>query len=470
MDGRFDDWATLAAAVVDPQGDGGASGIDFGAVWLANDEANLFLRFELGSSPNLQNDNGLVLYLDTDLSSSTGRLIGGIGADVSWWFGSRIGFLHTSTGDVSFDAYDADVVSLPTVTSSEFEVSFGRDAVMSGQGPLFPGASFRWLLREEGQGTGDAVPDSGQSATYVFDDTPTPSYEPISSGKGAPEHLRIVSYNCLVGGFFERVEAFTPILQAIQPDILCFQELWYYNYTAEETRQLVEQILPPGSGNHWYAAQQHDNVIVSRYPIVTQEAIDGNLATVIDLPQALGEDLLLLSAHLPASDNDANRQLEADAIIAFLRDAKTPGGALSLEEGTPIVLVGDLNLVGLAQQLETLLTGDIVNEGTYGADHAPDWDGSALADAVPFQTGEAFAYTWWDEGSSYGPGRLDFIIYSDSVLALKKSFVLRTESMSDEQLALGALERDVTSTASDHLPVVADFTIRTSVPGLLNLY
>ena len=130
-----------------------------------------------------------------------------------------------------------------------------------------------------------------------------------------------------------------------------------------------------------------------------------------------------------------------------------------MEPGTPIVIAGDLNLVGSARQVETLLAGAIVNEDLYGPSRVPDWDGTPLADAMPYHTTCREAYTWRDAESWFSPGRLDYIVYSDSVLELGNHFVLSTEDMTARDLKAARLEADDVTTASDHLPVVADFRL-----------
>ena len=80
--------------------------------------------------------------------------------------------------------------------------------------------------------------------------------------------------------------------------------------------------------------------------------------------------------------------------MAFVRDARTPGGQIDLDTGTPVVITGDLNLVGFARQLETLLTGDIADEGAHGPDFTPDWDGTDLLDVIARQTEKRMSYTW----------------------------------------------------------------------------
>ena len=125
--------------------------------------------------------------------------------------------------------------------------------------------------------------------------------------------------------------------------------------------------------------------------------------------------------------------------------------------GTPFILAGDLNLVGDVQQLTTLLTGNIIDEDKFGPDFIPDWDGTGLKDLVPGHTHSNFTTTWRDDASSYASGRLDFIIYSDSVLNVQ-GFVLETFEMPQDVLDAYGLQADDTG-GSDHLPLVADIVI-----------
>ncbi len=53
----------------------------------------------------------------------------------------------------------------------------------------------------------------------------------------------------------------------------------------------------------------------------------------------------------------------------------------------PIVVGGDLNIIASAQPMETVRTGNIIDERRFGRDAAPDWDGTALTDARPRHNG-----------------------------------------------------------------------------------
>src|SRR4030095_16525594 len=194
------------------------------------------------------------------------------------------------------------------------------------------------------------------------------------------------------------------VLSAIDPDVLCFEEI--YDNSAAATAALVESFLPSGAGAAWYSRENTDVKIVSRFPVLGTWFLNGaagdrNLGVLLDTQAALGRTTLVIGNHLFCCTNNSGRQQEVDRIMAFFRDAKTPGGTITVPDGTMLLVTGDLNLVGFSQQLRTLLQGDIVDEATFGPDFLPDWDATPFADLVTRQSEKRFAYTGRDE-----PGRL----------------------------------------------------------------
>ena len=252
---------------------------------------------------------------------------------------------------------------------------------------------------------------------------------------------------------------FGRILQATNPDILNFQEI--YSHSQNQVRNFVDDWLDPASGGSWHAAGNNDCKTISRLPILHSEAIDGNLAVLIDTIDELGRTLLVINAHFPCCSNDDGRQEEVDSILALIGRVRN-GQHPSIPADTALEITGDLNLVGFAQQLTSLLTGDIIDESEYGADVQPDVDGSNLLDVAAIQTESRYTYTWRNDNSSFWPGHLDFTIISDAVLDVGNNYVVETRTMSPQRLQEhGLLATD--STCSDHLAVICD--IRPLQPG-----
>ncbi|MEL6252339.1 MAG: endonuclease/exonuclease/phosphatase family protein [Bacteroidota bacterium] len=459
LDEVYDDWANIPELASDPIGDQGSSVIDFGKLWMSNDEDFLFFRIEVGPEINLQDNNEVKLYLDTDNDLNTGLSSGGIGADLVYHFGGRNGEVFINGGSVSIYHSDIFLVSSPTVTSSQFEIAISRDAEVQGQ-RLFIGNEIKVLFKNNILGA-DQIPDASGGLSYTFTTqapAPLPAY---SIDKLDPSHVRVLSYNVLRDDLFaqDKQVNYSRILQAINPDLIGFQEI--YQQGSSQTASKVASLLS-NSPSQWYHAKiEPDIVALSRYPILASYSIPpgGNGAFLIDMDPY---EVLFIVAHPPCCSNNTGRQAEIDGIMAFIRDAKNGTGLINLANNSPIILAGDMNLVGLNQQVQTLLTGDISDEATYGNAFTPDWDNSPLDDVKPPITDYPLTMTWYNENSSFSPGRLDYIVYSGSVIHLKNSYTLFSPALSQSDLNAYNLQANDVVRASDHLPLVADFQFGTS--------
>lgn len=94
----------------------------------------------------------------------------------------------------------------------------------------------------------------------------------------------------------------------------------------------------------------------------------------LDLP-----DVYVIATHFKSgSEDDASiraRQRHADSIARWLRGLKEGGHPDALPAGTPIIILGDVNVYESApmdatHHLATLLTGNIVDEATFGLNQA----------------------------------------------------------------------------------------------------
>jgi endonuclease/exonuclease/phosphatase family metal-dependent hydrolase len=465
VDGVFEDWHGATPAWSDPLGDGSSDGrVDFGSVWLRSDAGRITLRFETGTEMNLQGGNAITLFLDADGDTTTGRAVEGIGAEFSWTFGERTGSVWSNDVETVVQQGDVGLRQAPTVSSAEFEVSFLR---RTNDGlAIATGRRASLVFVDEEFADGDRLPDRTTCLWLELSAEAPPASPQLSLERRDPDDIRVVTWNVLFDGLFKRPAPFIRVLRALDPDVICFQEIWAH--TSQQAADQVSLALP---GPRWYGASSGEGHIVSRYPLLHERSIDesGNYWALIDLPDdRYGVDLSVVSAHPPCCDKEVERQRELDGIAAWLRELQTAGGTLEtpnepplefdLPQGTPIVIAGDMNLVGGARQVRTLTDGEIVDEETFGPSHPADWDGTPLEDTWPRVNGWRDVFTWRDARSSFSPGKLDYIVYSDSVLELRRAFALETSGLTEEDLERYGLRAEDTLDASDHLPVVADFT------------
>ncbi len=467
IDGTYNDWETAEHYVEDELLPG--ENIDFLKFTVTNDNDFLFIKVDFSNEIDLTENNEIYLDIDADNDPSTGWQINGIGSEMDWNFGQRFGYLNEGGSWEFIEFPDIQLRVLPTVTSTSFEIAIGRHVKPNGTDFLFTGDTIK-LCFTNYVTNGDNIPNPGEYFTYVFDNTNVDPSEPILLEKEDDDFLRLMCYNIKndfennIGGLDdpERIPGLARIFTALTPDIVTINECW--NTTTTTAKDFLDLHLPVGNGNGWYANKLDlANITASRYPIIETWQVHPDrriTACLIDLPATFQKDILVISAHFKCCDDDETRQMEADAFVSFILDAKTPGGIIDLPENTPFVLMGDLNLVGLSQQLTTLLSGDIQDVNTFGQGAPPDWDNSNLEDLISRQSDKRMAYTWRNDWGSYPPGRLDFMIYSNSVLEVEKAYTLQTEIMPMYRLQSYGLDEYDTRNSSDHFPKVTDFTFK----------
>jgi exonuclease III len=435
IDGSFADWASVPVTYTDPTGDALGGAVDFGVLKVASDRERAYLYFEIGAEMNLQNDNGIVLYADVDNDPATGHAVGGIGAEVEWRFGERTGVVRHAEPGLIVRQADVGLRQGPTVTSTVFEVSFDRRAATSGE-LLMEDRNVAILLQNESGGTRDTLPDRGETLVVELSGAAPVEPCPTFMKRRDAGDIRVVTYNVLFDGIFKRHSAFRRILRAIDPDIICFQEIYEHS-----EKQIADRLSTMFSGTTWYVTSNGDCAIASRFPV--QNRGEGKVARAVwgwvDLPDdRFDRDLSLVCAHLPCCGDNEGRQDQLNAIVRWHRMMRETG-LITPRWGMPFMIAGDMNLVGYSEQLDSLLNGWISDEQKYGVSRAADWDDTGFADAMPYHTTCREAYTWRDDAETYAPGRLDYIVYTDSVLEIRNHFVLWTPDLTDAELR--SLER-----------------------------
>lgn len=424
-----------------------------------NDDQFLFLYFKSEEVFSLQSFFTLKMYLDTDFDTNTGLQVESMGAEIEFTFSTHEGIAHINGNQIAIGFPSLFMITAPTVDSNFFEIAIERSSVINGT-TVFSSDSIKILFKDETVSDGSKTDIvkynfSGDS----FDPLPQYSFE-----KKADNYLRVLSHNVEFDGFFENANkpAFERMYRVIDPNIIGFSEI--YDHTPNQVAERLEEILPSTEGQSWSASKIADNLVATRYTIKGSWTLGGfgNGAFLVDMRPDYNTDALIVVAHPPCcTGNDAQRQREIDAIMAFVRDAKEPGGSLTLADQSPILIMGDMNFVGDPQQLKTLLTGDIYYENLYGNDFNPDWDNTQFEDAHPLVAELPMSFT---QGNShyigtFSRGRLDYIIYSNSVMEMKNGFVLYTNKLPGDILSAYGLQHNDSESASDHFPVVADFKL-----------
>ncbi|MEQ8820164.1 MAG: lamin tail domain-containing protein [Sumerlaeia bacterium] len=322
--------------------------------------------------------------------------------------------------------------------------------------------------------------------------TAAAAFDPASGdyGKADPADVRVLSYNTERNFIAEPAtdDAFARVLQSIQPDIIVMQEV-VDGIQDVEFQTRLNSLLPNGDGSSWSVHFGEFggiyNVVMARWPLtmrrtdtIPESDTRGVTLALVDLPDSIyAQDLYLGGVHLKCCNSDgteqARRQRAADAIASWFGDARTSGGFLDLPANTPMVTLGDFNLVGGPSSFSpatTLVTGDIQDETTFGPDIKGDWDGSDLTDLMPADpfTGDTDT---WRSSSSNPTSRLDRFFYTDSAVEIPTSFVFNTLTMPNSVLqALGLNFDDTTpDRTADHLPLVADFRFAGAAGAFLSL-
>ena len=460
FDGRIIEWDN-SNQVIDDADDGGF--FDMLSFNIDNDQHFVYLTIEFENEINLTEDNPIVLYLDTDNNSNSGVQYNGIGADLVWNFGDNEGTFYYNNQNYFVGFSDVKMRALPSHTAKHFEVAFGKDVVVPfANQALFPNNSIRVIFADPT--SGDHIPNLNASYEYFIDETAPASLSmPLEKLDAAT--VRLLNWNTEFDGILElnRRASFIEVLQATQPEIIAFQEVW------ASTEVDVSELLTEAFGENatWYVAKNQDNnIIASKYPFLGDYNILAGArlqAILIDLPDLYDDDLLIVNAHLSCCGADDNRQDQANAFANFILDVKDNSfTGFDVAPGTPFLLTGDLNLVGEYQQLETMLTGTTYDNGTVGGGPL-DWNSGDLENLFARQTELPVAYTWRNDFSNFPPGKLDYVIYSSSVMDIENSYIIQTETMSADKLNQYNLNAEATSTASDHFPIVADLKISTIV-------
>lgn len=259
--------------------------------------------------------------------------------------------------------------------------------------------------------------------------------------------LRVMTLNVLKSGPVTRPDSFARLLNAATPDVVLLEE--WDEGDATSVQAWFTTLVKSESGWHVLKPAGSSVAIASRYPITAlggpaegvkkDDGGDWKVRYVAGKVNSPIGPVAVAAMHLKCcgsadSWEDQLRLREARAINA------TFGAAA--KDVKVRVMGGDLNLVGARPPLDALRAGI-------------DSDATDLSVVDPVVSGDRAMYTWVDWGTTFTPGRLDYIVYSDASAEVVRSFVLDTSRLSDAALNAAGLSRS-DSLATDHRPVVVD--------------
>lgn len=440
-----------------------------GVVALA-DKDYVYLRFAaMGEPTSIQSaEKTTSIMLDVDADASTGWQLGGkianLGIDLELQASPAKPAGGTATGVSIFSVDssgftlplsrgDFDVAMAPTYASTWYEVRIARTPDNPGNLPvagLLSRGNLRGVFALK-DGDGKLVGVSDPFVVALADAAPQKPLTGTLPPKKPEDAIRVMSFNVEKSGPVEKPEPFRRILDVLQPDVILFQE-WDQGSPGD----IAQWLAAADRGTAWYVAKpvgqisQGGGVIVaSRFPVLKSfgglKADDKPVRAVGAVLDSPVGPILATSVHLKCcgsagSSEDIRRREEARVVNAAADKAATEAGAAIR------IIAGDFNLVGSRPPLDIMR-------------HAIDADGSDLTIAEVQALGAGLVETWSDEGNAFAPGRLDYMLLSDSSVVVKNAFVFNTRRMTIEALAkLGVDGED--SSASDHMPIVVDVVAR----------
>ncbi len=300
--------------------------------------------------------------------------------------------------------------------------------------------------------------------------------------------LRVVSYNGFFTSIFptdngearsnqriekeninssDRIKGFASWASRAHADIFAMQEIIY-------TKGSISDTTPKGIGNYfsevtgqkWVAAGDNEGrLVLSRHPILWSDKIKQarGMAALIDLPEEVSQDLLLINLHLISSKAEW-RMRQSRHTVRFIKDVRK-GVHPEIPKDVPIMICGDFNseVNDLPHSILTTLDEE-PKEGDLKETHYVNPEPVQLKSKFKGTVGKV---VWEGEiGSStyQAPTRvIDHVLVPKGYMKINKSFVFNSLTLSREDLKnYGVKREDILLVRQgleekvDHLPVFVD--------------
>lgn len=487
IDGSFDDWEATHSVMVDPADAPRGSYVDFLRLSAQSDGEFVHLIVDFGKPVNIQRLPGSIyIILDVDGDIKTGREIydlvgadlavvlsppgakdprqtsGGIGVESATWEPPAQG---GNTPSWVISPYNIGFTFGPTYQSQIVEMRIQRGAEIPQTPALFTGKRYgialvamdplRNVLDQTKPAYADLPEHTPPSNTLAISRDATNGDNTALLHKHPNTDFRAVNWNVEFSAIMQQPQNFMPVLKALDADILFFQEL-DERTNADQLAQLLNQHLNANNNDPWTVFIGHGGgnlrcAVASRLPTQTIPGIeplpypdDPKKTTrhAAALIRQGDHKLLATSIHLRCcgsadSYEEEVRMMETGVLNLALRKA------LSSTRSRGVLVAGDFNLVGAREPIERMRV-------------SLDVDHSELEIASPFQLDGRSNATWADSDQPYVPGRLDYVLFSDSSLEVVRSFVFDAHDLPESLGKQLGIDSEMTARASDHLPVVVD--------------
>ena len=437
LDGEFSDWTDIEAVK--------ESDSFVRKFKLTDNQKYLYGYLQVSDSVSIQSFNGK-LSLIFSAGSDTLNLIFSRQDNlqtrtyVHTGFGTGIGH-HTFDEDTLDPPTELSLAVLPSHQSRQFEfrIKKKRDDIFTDH----TGMDVQLLYTLNDSTT------HLESDKYTFNNHEFKKFS--QSIEKDEDEARLLTWN-VMGDKLKNYSVFKKVIDAANPDIVLLEEV----YEGIEPGDLHKHLFPPG----WHISVSENGyrktVIASREPhkflklLSDIEYPSKNISDLINeqpvglqwvredrsngisssgaLIEATGQEILFVLVGLTCCGHDGSwedtmRILEASLLSERIQH-------ILEEREVPVIISGDLNLVGSVQPLDILRNSK----------------SPPLKSLDMLQHTDRAAYTWRGLiNSPFGPGRLDYVLVDQSLVT--EGFIIKLEDLlTDEELMK----------SSDHYPLVTD--------------
>jgi hypothetical protein len=497
LDGDFTEWSGTPI-VARRDAPVTAAGADPLAVRARSDGRFVYLEIDFARPINLFGLSGTFsIDVNSDGDDATGATIDGLaGTDFTVDLSptnanGRVGEGAAvrsvgRTGTIKVvDSYGLDFVMQPSHESQHVELRLGRARLLgdSTAARTFSAATYRaQVVAHDANGRVTSRLPAFTASLAPLDPAQgviaAQPHDPLARAPGT--QFRALVWNVANEGILERPERFRHVLDAIDPDLIVFNETagkagrervgaflatigrgrgtWNYTYgggggyqrTVIASRAAVTELpefrfipFTEAMTTPWLSLVPPERVQRER------DSLHIGLATGAAIVSIAGRRVAVVGVDLQSAGNrrgswqDVRRISEAQAIRDLATAAIKAHGPVDA-----IIQAGDHNLVGTREPLTILQQIGV------------PFDGQPLTAAKLLQLDGATAVTWDGSGGQFPPGHLDWFNYTASRLEVLGGFVFDALDLDPRWQQVHGVTADDSRYSSDHRPLVVDLRFK----------